>query len=446
MVAPLLFAAITAAAQSEKTLCEPPTSWQATAPLEQLSLTLQWKSNDQVSPWWVATAASQFSIFGAPVDGGPLCEVADNLPPQIALGVRFLLCEDCSEGCELSCYPEKEQSLEKCTIGLNSKCIHLEGDIPADIEAIWERSVNPWRIAMALFGALLVAFATPLSRSKTVHMITGAFLGFFLGAVIITWWTWRQAKSTIPFARYYLSLLNVLLVLAPSIGFYLFHTLTPSYTMAFHVMQKFLLFQDPYFGAPVGFLFSAAFVFGGCYLGSRLFGEDFLDDLTKEVKFHIGKHGQRVDIIPNSSNAQVGLDWCLWSLGMIMMLRCSSQRSLNLCWIAFVMTFRTVRHWWNLFTMYRAQGRTTPALLNKNLITKEDFLRQTKFNTEKELTKLRLHLKETGVKYFGMMNNQDRELKLRRFCEGGSHVDSVPSFEWSSSSLNLDEGRRCCVM
>lgn len=434
-----------ALARSEKTFCETPTSWEPTAPFEQLRLTLEWKTKANQTPWWVESMSTQFSIKGGAVDGGPLCDFANSLPSQVSWIARFLICEDCSEGCDISCYPEKQGAYDRCHISLNSNCVHLEGDVPEDVQATWSRTVDPWRIGLAIFGAVMVLFASPLSQSTIVHMTTGAVLSVSLGVVLLAWWSYRQARSTLPFARYYLALMNFMLVLAPSIGFYLFHTLTPSTAMALHAFQKFFMFQEPYFGVPVGSLTVFTFVSFGCYLGKRLFGgENFFeesDGARTEVKFSIGRYGQRLDRVPNVSNAQVGLEWTMWSLGLIMMLRCSSVRALNLAWIVFILTFRTLRHWWLLVTMYQASRKMTPKMLNKSLLSHDDLTRQSKLSTEQELTKLRNHLKENGVKYFSAMGNQDMELKLRRFCEGGSHVDSVPSFEWTN-----EDKRRCTMM
>ncbi|CAD7943942.1 unnamed protein product [Amoebophrya sp. A25] len=459
-----------------RTLCAPAV---LRTPLQKLELQLSWPAASTTSGYKKlreslgffagaggsggASSSVPFHIIGNPVRKGLLCQfLHTHAHHYVTKLLAPLMCEDCSNGCAPPCVPYmqygkttskdgkadsvaetdddllesggvKKDSGEMryaCEINSPTQCLFLEtptgASLPADLKANWIVQVDGMRVILLFAGIFCTLFYKPLGRSAIVHTVLGGLMGLGLFVAIVAYYMLKQAKNAVPGGNRTFAMVNVLMVVTPTVGMYLYQTFAPSFAMLAQMVTTVAQLKDPYYEFPVGAVFLGIAVLGGVWLGQKVFGSSAMEEISGDVPFFIAPNGARVDMVPDEDSTNAArriLQYCIYAFGIISVLRSTTVPLMNLTILGILLAGNTVVHF--LWTWQMARQSNSNPVGRTEFISQAEMQKRSKENTQRELEKLRAFLaSRDGKKHITNVRNSNTELRVRQFVDGGNHVDS----------------------
>ncbi|CAD7959612.1 unnamed protein product [Amoebophrya sp. A120] len=425
-----------------RTVCAPAA---IRTPLQKLELQLSWPSTepqsgmqkfqDQLALFAGATSSRSvpFTLSANPVPRGLLCRLLFKHAHYYVTKVFApFLCEDCHDGCAPSCVaypvykedsssaqqqrsrttapgtayyaedearpePHAEPIKQACEVNSPAQCLFLEStkaNLPRNLKADWVIQIDHLRVFLLFSGIFSVLFYKTLGRSQVVHWALGGVLGLLLFASVVMYYAFRSTKNALPFGQKTFAIMNMMVILAPTMGLYAWQTMLPSFQMVQQLVVTVASLQDPYYEFPVGAVVVGLALLSGIMFGQYVFGVKETDiPMGQDIAFTIASNGARIDHIPDeddSSRARKFLQYGIFVYGIIAVLKSTTVPAMNIFILFILLAWNSI--WHSIESCRMRREVASQAEIHTSYLSPKEYSKQAKANTQKELEKLRAFL------------------------------------------------------
>lgn len=363
-------------------------------------------------------------------------DVQDVLGPAAAVFAYF--CQDCrSVRCER--VPRQSYGKESgisYTVDLPRGGCFYVNKLPssfAQAQANWMTVWDyPYIIAKVVIGLTLLWCATELAESTCVHAVLGGASSLILACALTLYWLFREIRGTVnnsvPFGGLLSTLAMTMLALVP-----MYRNAAVGLVVD-GASVEWLSWRDPFYDLPIGWIvfgWHMALLLCIVAFGARMSVRCFegLPEPTGEVDFYIASDGRRVDtsfigidgrrvdiVMPF---AQRCLAWGFWTVGLALLLTGTHEDVVSAVFTFLILAAGRIRHF--LWMLVASRNCRSPSEF-RLLISRAAADAQTRDHTSAAILKLRNEVRAHPGSYARVSSST--ELRLRRFADGGAHVQA----------------------